>query len=279
MAVAFLDGARFWYNVAGETGTPVVLIMGFATRGNAWDTQIRGLQDHHQVLWFDHRGIGDSEQPKPVYGMRDMAQDVVGLMDEKQWSTAHIVGISMGGMVAQEFALQYGHRVRSISLLATTPGGSRGAAAVVPGVPKLAQCFFGSRRSRFRAFQRTLFPDAFIDSVDKAWFRTKFRRDFDGKPTLGALIAQGNACRGHDTVSRLHRLRGLPTLVVCPQQDAIIHASESRRLARLIPGAQLLSFADAGHGVNWQHEHAVNEALLGHFARADARYEIPSAVH
>jgi len=272
MALAYIDGTRFWYNVAGETGTPVILIMGFATRGNAWDVQIQGLQDGHQVMWYDHRGIGESDQPNPVFGMKDMARDVVGLMDERQWPAAHIVGISMGGMVAQEVALQYGHRVRSLSLLATTAGGKRGNVAVMPGVPKLARCFLGSSRSRIKAFKRTLFPDSFIATKDSQWFRSLLRRDFNGHPTIVDLLAQGNACRAHDTSSRLHRLRGLPTLVVCPGQDAIIHSSESRRLARLIPGARLMSFLDAGHGVNWQYADAINEALLKHFEAADARF-------
>lgn len=271
MATAYIDGSRFWYNVSGDKGTPVILIMGFATRGNAWDIQIKGLEHEHQVMWYDHRGIGESELPKPVFGMKDMARDVVGLMDDKQWGAAHIVGISMGGMVAQEMALQYGHRVRSLSLLATTAGGKRGNIAVVPGVPKLASCFLGSAQSRIRAFKRTLFPDSFIATKDDQWFRSLLRRDFNGHPSMVDLVAQGNACRAHDTADRLHRLRGLPTLVVCPEQDVIIHPSESRRLARLIPGAHLLKFSDAGHGVNWQHADALNAALLRHFDAADAR--------
>ena len=91
MALAYIDGTPFWYNVAGDTGTPVILIMGFATRGNAWDIQIKGLEGDHQVMWYDHRGIGESGQPNPVFSMKDMARDVVGLMDEKQWRAAHIV--------------------------------------------------------------------------------------------------------------------------------------------------------------------------------------------
>ena len=79
MALAYIDGTPFWYNVAGEQGTPVILIMGFATRGNAWDIQIKGLEGKHQVMWYDHRGIGESGQPNPVFTMKDMARDVVGL--------------------------------------------------------------------------------------------------------------------------------------------------------------------------------------------------------
>lgn len=272
MALAYIDGTPFWYNVSGESGTPVILIMGFATRGNAWDTQIKGLEGDHQVMWYDHRGIGESGQPNPVFGMKDMARDVVGLMDAKQWRAAHVVGISMGGMVAQELALEYGHRVRSLSLIATTAGGHRGNVAVIPGVPKLAKCFLGTPKSRIRAFKRTLFPDSFIATKDNDWFRSLLRRDFNGHPSLVDLVAQGNACRAHDTAKRLHRLRGLPTLVVCPEQDVVIHASESRRLARLIPGAHLMKFADAGHGVNWQYADILNEALLSHFEAADARF-------
>ena len=272
MAYALVDGKRFWYNIAGEGGPPVLLMMGFATRGNAWLEQIEEFKREHQVLWYDHRGIGESESPARVYSMADMADDVAGIMDAAGWSTAHIVGLSMGGMVAQEFAIRYGHRVRSLSLLATTPGGMRGNAACAVGLPRLAQCFVGQGRDRFEGFLKALFPDQFIESKDRQWFKSLLRKDFDGKADMATLIAMGNACRTHDTASRLSRLKGLPALIMTGEQDAIIHWSESRRLHKLIPGSELRSYPEAGHGFNWQVAEEMNRVLARHFVTADARY-------
>ena len=252
MAYARVDGTRFWYDTAGSSGPPVLLMMGLATRGNAWAAQIEGLHKDHQLLWYDHRGIGGSESPSNVYSIADMADDVAGIMDVVGWSTAHIVGLSMGGMVAQEFAIRYGHRVRSLSLIVTTPGGIRGNAACVVGLPRLAQCFVGSGRDRFKGFQKALFPDEFIESTDQSWFRSIVRKDFDGEAGMGTLMAQINASRAHNTSDRLRRLKGLPSLIVSGEQDTIIHSSESKRLHRLIPGSELRAYPEAGHGVNFQ---------------------------
>ncbi len=274
MAYARVDGTRFWYDIAGKGGPPVLLMMGFATRGNAWASQIEALKENHQVLWYDHRGIGGSDSPSRVYSMADMADDVAGIMDAAGWSTAHVVGLSMGGMVAQEFAIRYGHRARSLSLIATTSGGMRGNAVCAAGLPRLAQCFMGKGRDRFQGFQKALFPDEFIEATERAWFRSIVRKDFDGKAGMATLMAQGNACRAHDTAARLGRLRGLPSLIVCGEQDSIIHWSESRRLHELIPGSELRRYPDAGHGINFQLSGELNRVLIKHFETADARYTV-----
>ena len=88
------------------------------------------------------------------------------------------------------------------------------------------------------------------------------------------MIAQGNACRAHDTADRLVRLRGLPSLIVSGEQDTIIHASESRRLHKLIPGSELRAFPEAGHGINFQLADELNGLLARHFETADARYSV-----
>ena len=115
-----VDGREIHFGLRG-TGTPVLLVMGFMARGRAWRSQIEALSRHHQVLWFDHRGVGDSPGPAAC-SMKEFAEDGLALMDHLKWDRAHVIGISMGGMISQEIAVTAPHRVISLSLIVTHYG-------------------------------------------------------------------------------------------------------------------------------------------------------------
>lgn len=269
MPYASWDDVRLHYETTGE-GTPVLLMMGFVMRGTAWRFQIPELSARHQVCHFDNRGVGGTECRARPFSTRLMADDARRLMDHLGWERAHVVGVSMGGMVAQELTLTAPDRVRSLSLVATHAGGLRARLPRRRGVVQFWRAQRGKgERARGTAVAKLLFPDRFLADVDPQWLEDVLRDDFSHKPPAKYQLSQYAAIARHDTRRRLGAVRA-PTLVVKPEDDALIHPRESDRLHRLIPGSQLLSLPGAGHGVIRQCAADLNAALLGHFERVES---------
>ncbi len=262
-------GVSLAYGTRGDGGSPVLLIMGFSMPGRAWVHQVDDLARAHRVAWYDHRGAGATRAAAGPYTMDLLAADAARLLDHLGWERAHVIGVSMGGMVAQRLALDHRQRLLSLSLLATHPGGVRARLPRAAGVARFIGAQRGPTRKRVRALQRLLFPDAFLESCDRRWLGAVLKADF-GKPVaLRHRLSQLCAVSLHDTRASLHRLAGLPTLVVKPGLDVLVRPDQSDRLARLIPGARLECFAEAGHGLIRQCPERLNPMLLEHMAAAE----------
>jgi pimeloyl-ACP methyl ester carboxylesterase len=269
MPRADVAGLTLSYETAGDGGSPVVLIMGLGLPGAAWAPQRPALATRHRVLTFDNRGAGSSDKPFTLYSTPAMARDTIGLVDHLAWERAHVVGISLGGMVAQELALSYRDRVRSLTLIATHPGGGGAWLPSPRGLALLARINLGGRRGRLEALQRLLLTPEYRRSVDPAELTRRMRQHIGtGRSRRGALCQLAAVLR-HRTARRLPTLGDLPTLVLQPLRDIVIHPRHSVRLARAIPGAQLVAFPQAGHGLTLERPGAVNRLLLGHFRRAE----------
>ena len=262
-------GVRLAYDTDGERGSPVLLITGFGVPGRAWVHQVPALARVHRVAWYDHRGCGDTTAAAGPYTMDLLATDAGRLMDHLGWDSAHVVGVSMGGMVAQRMALDAGARLRSLTLIATHPGGIRARLPTAAGVARFIQANAGPRRGRLRALERLLFPDEFLARCDRRWLEAVLRADFGTPIPRRYRLSQLCAVALHDTRAELHRLAGLRTLVVKAEQDLLVRPNQSDHLARLIPGARLESFAGAGHGLIRQCHAELNALLLEHLAAAD----------
>lgn len=270
MQYADWNGVRLAYDTAGAEGSPVLLVMGYTMPGRAWIHQIPTLAKAHRVAWFDHRGVGETRAPAGAYTIAQLAEDSRRLLDHLGWDRAHVVGVSMGGMVAQELALAEPERLRSLTLIATHAGGGLARVPPLTGLACFVEANLGPRARRLRAVQRLLFPDEFLGTCDQAWLTEVMRADFGTPIPLRYRLSQLAAVLRHGTAPRLAGLGRIPTLVVKPSRDVLIRPQESDRLARLIPGARLLTFDDAGHGVIRQHHETLNRALLEHFAASDA---------
>jgi pimeloyl-ACP methyl ester carboxylesterase len=266
-----LPDARLFYETSGESGTPVLLIMGFGVPGHMWLNQIPTLATRHRVAWFDNVGAGGRTEGKrsKLPTMRDLGRHAVAVMDALGWDRAHVVGVSMGGMVAQELALGHTSRIRSLSLVVTHAGGLRNALPPARALALFLTGFLGPRARRARALERLIFPDDYLAGVDVAPLRRALSDHVVAAAPARDRMLQIAAVMTHRTARRLPALADTPTLVVKAAKDRLIRPRECHRLHTLIPNSRLLELPHAGHAVLHQCADELNDALLDHFARAD----------
>jgi pimeloyl-ACP methyl ester carboxylesterase len=259
-------GCRLTYEVQGD-GSPVLLIQGVGVHGAGWRPQVAALAPRYSCLSFDNRGMGMSQPVGGPITVEQMAEDARALLDAEGWSAAHVIGHSLGGLVALHLALTFRERVRSLALLCTFAGGRDAA----PPTPRMVwtglRTRIGTRRMRRRAFlELVLPPGATAGDELAAQLAPLFGHDLaDQPPVVGAQLS---ALRAYDATSRLGELAGLPTLVVSAAHDPIAPPQSGRKLAAGIPGACLVELAEASHGVPIHDADRVNAVLLEHLAAA-----------
>jgi 3-oxoadipate enol-lactonase len=246
------------YKLEGDGPETIVLINGLADDLETWAFQMGDfLGAGYRVLRFDNRGIGGSSKPAGPYSSRLLADDAKALVDSLGISDFHLMGVSMGGMIAQEYALAYGADLRTATFACTyaAPGPfcSRmfamwEAMAPVTGVP------FIMRDVTLWAFTVPFFTER---AADAAEFETAMR--YMDQPAH-AYLAQLAVIQEHDTTARLGRL-GVPALVLAGEQDILIPVALSRQLAGLVPGAEWAT-TKGGHACLWEHPAEFNQAFL-----------------
>ncbi len=254
------------YELAGQ-GPPVLLIQGVGVVGEGWRLQVDALKQRCQTLIFDNRGIGKSVPCAGPISIEAIAEDARALMEAAGWESAHVIGHSMGGVIAQQLALDCPQRVRSLSLLCTFARG-KDAARVTPWVLWMTlRTRIGTRRMRRRAFLEMLCPPEALQKADTDALAARFGgligRDLADQPPI--LMKQLMAMGRHDTYSRLGELRDIPTLVVSAEHDRIALPRYGQMLANAIRGARFELLRDASHGVFIHTPNRVNELLLQFF--------------
>jgi pimeloyl-ACP methyl ester carboxylesterase len=265
--VGVAANGRTWLSWRAEgAGEPLLLIMGLSGSSRPWFRLVPHLRRHCQVIVFDNRGTGDSDPVRGRLTMADMASDAVAVLDAAGHDRAHVMGVSMGGMVAQHVALDHSERVRSLILGCTTAGGPAGrpnwrlltATALRPVLgatrtfPLLVPALYG-RRTRREHPQRV-------------------REDLDVRvadaTSIQTIVAQMGAIVGHDTRARLHELTGLPVTVVHGIEDALVPVQRGRELAAAIPGAKLVMIPGCGHILATEAERELPAIVLRHLERS-----------
>ncbi len=247
----------------GAEGPPILLVMGLGMPGEMWAPLLPALSAGHALATFDHRGLGRHHDLPPASSMEELADDLELVLDRLGWRSAHLVGVSMGGMAVQELAIRRPHRVRSLALLATTAHGRRLALPTAE-----AAAAFALSRRREERLGRLLYPAAFR-LANAAEVEARTARLAGGFAPAATVRAHFRAVLGHDARNRLGTLR-VPTLVVKPALDALIRPRASDDLARRIPRARLVVLPDAGHGLVHQSAAALAELLARHVATAEA---------
>lgn len=261
-------GCRLHWDERGE-GPPVLLIQGTGVSGDAWAPQLEALTASHRCIWFDNRGMARSQPVGDPVTVAQMAEDALAVLDAAGVDSAHVVGHSLGGLVAQHVALAAPQRVRTLSLLCTF---SRGANATRLTLQMLwigLRAQIGTRRSRRHAFlEMVCAPEALAGDRDALAERLSaaFGRDLADQPPV--VMKQMRAMRAADATPRLGELAGIPTLVVNAVHDPIARPECGRALAAGIPGARYVELDGASHAVVVHEPERINALLLEHVGAA-----------
>jgi 3-oxoadipate enol-lactonase len=266
MPFAETGPVKLYYESHGR-GPAVLLVMGLGMTLGGWWRTVPVLARAFRVLTFDNRGIGRSDSPALPYSVAQMADDAIAVLDAAGEQRAHVYGISLGGMVAQELALRHPDRVRALVLGATTPGGSR---AVLAGVPALG--FFS--RAAVMAPEEALWaavPYTYAEATRRRHAQ-RIAQDIAHRvrfpPAPSAYGHQVAAAAMHSTFDRLGEIAA-PTLVVHGEQDAVVPPQHARLLADAIHGAELRLWPGAGHLYVTDEPHADRE--IARFLRRHTR--------
>ena len=260
------NGCRLAYKQAGS-GQPVVFIQGTGVHGAGWLPQVRKLCDRYHCVTFDNRGMGRSHCPENKLSVEQMADDALAVMDACGIEAAHVVGHSLGGLVAQQLALAARQRVRSLALLNSFARGADATRLTRDLLWLGIRSRIGPIRMRRQAFLEIVMPDHALIGADRDGMAARlallFGHDLGVHPPV--VMKQMAAMRNCDLRSRLPELGGLPTLVFGAALDRIARPDMVSALAAGIPGARLVEFPDAGHALPIQFEAEVNSLLAGHF--------------
>jgi pimeloyl-ACP methyl ester carboxylesterase len=258
-------GCSFAYNVRGE-GEPAVFIQGVGLHGDGWLPQTEFLSATFRCLTFDNRGMAQSQPAGASITVEQMASDTLAIMDAAGFGAAHVIGHSMGGVIAQQIALTYPQRVRSLSLLCTSARGADATRLSWRLLWPSMRSRMGSRRMRRLAFLEIVMPPEYLSTQEPDVLAERlspiFGHDLAESPPV--TIRQLNALMRFDARTRLAGLGGIPTLVLSATQDVIFPPRCGRRLAAGIPGARYLEVANSAHGVTIQRAGEVNNALSEH---------------
>lgn len=279
------------YELRGE-GEPLLLVMGLGRQLVAWpDAFVDGLVDRgFQVALFDNRDIGLSSKGntkppsiprmiagalsrrfvKPEYLLSDMADDAAGLLEALGIERAHIVGVSMGGMITQQLAIAHPDRVRSITSIMSTTGDRRVGRAKVSIGRRLAKLTKGGRDT-YVDRQAEVFRLISGSSYDEAETRAISVRELARDHTPDGTARQLAAILASPDRTPLLRTLNVPALVVHGLEDPLVTPSGGVATAKAIPGARFLAFADMGHNLPKHRIPEIVDAIVVNARRAGSR--------
>ena len=246
MPYAHVNGVNLHYDVHGR-GQPLLFVNGLGQPSIAWEPElIQAMTKTHQVITFDNRGTGLSDKPDEPYTMEMFASDAISLLDRLNIPRAHVFGVSMGGMIAQELGAHYPQRVASLTLGCTTPGGRNAVQAPPESLKALQGRADMTPEEAGRQAWNLSFSDEFIQS-----HRTQLEENL--KRALAHATPRFAYERHYQATMTLRVFKHLkdikiPTLVVTGRDDILIPSANSEIIAKEIPGAELKIFDNVGHG-------------------------------
>jgi 3-oxoadipate enol-lactonase len=246
------------YEISGKPDGQVVMMShSLSTCLDMWQPQLPALEDHCRVLRYDTRGHGGSDAPQGAYGLDELADDAIGLLDALDIERVLWVGISMGGMIGQAMALNHPERLQALVLCDTTAR-----------MPEQVQPVWQERIER----ARTQGMPALVEETLQRWFTPPYlaerppqvemiRKQILATPVNG-FIGCSEAIRRLDYLERLAGIK-LPTLVIVGENDPGTPVAESEAICKRIPGARLQVLPSAAHLCNIEQADAFNRALVG----------------
>jgi pimeloyl-ACP methyl ester carboxylesterase len=259
MPIARVNDIDIYFEIHGS-GPPLVLIMGLRRNAEWWYRQISELSKHFTIIAFDNRGAGRSDKPEIEYSIRLFADDTAELMNFLEMPKAHILGISMGGYIAQELAINHPDKVNGLILGCTSSGGRR------------AVIMSEERMEKFTA-NKGLTPEQILRKDMDLYFSNRFIREhpewiaeFVNISLLyyqpaDAFFRQLNACLNHDTVDRVSQISS-PTLIMTGDDDHLVPSENSLILKELMPEADLELLAGCRHCFFMEESEKFNRSVV-----------------
>jgi len=273
---AEVNGVKICYDIHGEE-EPVFLLHGYSDRKEHWRAQVGELSKHFKVIRMDNRGAGKSDRPDGEYTMEIFASDVVGLMDFLKIQRAHVIGHSMGGMIAQNLVILYPNRVNKMVLINTFAG------IKPPGEP--TDDFEKIQKDSAISNQKAMHKDplnAFINGAKSSYSRNfwKMMREdpkhkfhdiwsvedlVDEKikygPTLKDLFKQAHAIAMHNTYERLHEITS-DVLIIAAEKDKSCPVFANKKIHELIPNSQFIIIKKAAHQSILEKPREINKLII-----------------
>jgi 3-oxoadipate enol-lactonase len=253
-----VGGRELYYEVHGD-GEPLLCVMGLSADTLAWALQVPAWSAHFKTVIFDNRDVGQSGYATEPYSIADMASDALALADALELDSFHLLGLSMGGMIAQEVALAAPERVKTLTLAVTYASGGTYART-----RSLVWAADVSRRTR-----EEMVDDLMLQTMSEEFYENEAGVDYLRGMMLSnpnpqkpeGFARQLDAASKHDTRSRLGEV-SVPTHVIGAERDILVPVWKSEELAELIPGAKLTVLERAPHGVNVERAQEFNAAVL-----------------
>jgi pimeloyl-ACP methyl ester carboxylesterase len=257
MPIARIGGIEHYYQETG-TGEALLLINGVGGTSLDWEPMLPALTEHFRVIAYDNRGAGRSDVPPGPYTTRQLADDAAALLAHLDVPRAHVLGFSMGGMIAQELALSYPQLVDRLILYGTF---ARPRAAIYEPWTMYAE----QMAERLDSTSATvgwlpwLFSPAFFADPERIEAALAWQEPYP--QTLQGFVAQIEAVRTHDALDRVSNIAA-STLVLAGAEDILTPVYYARELAERIPGAELRILDRGGHCALWEYPEAALEAVL-----------------
>jgi pimeloyl-ACP methyl ester carboxylesterase len=256
--VAKSNGADIYYHERG-TGEPLVLIMGFGADGKVWEKHAAVYEKYFRCIILDNRGVGLSDQSPGPYSTALMAADTIAVMDHAGVSSARVIGISMGGAIAQELAINYPSRVLSLALVSTWARFNNYAKKVYENLKHVRRQ--ASAEYFTELLQLWIFAPPYYDE-----YVNELNTDAAGAhytQSTNGFEGQLDACINHDAVSRLSQIK-VPVLITVGTMDIFTPPAFSELIHRNIPQSSLSVYPTGGHVHHWEDLDRFNKETL-HF--------------
>jgi 3-oxoadipate enol-lactonase len=235
------QGVKIYWDEQGQ-GTPVLLIMGLGYPSQMWHRTRPQLAERYRTIALDNRGVGRSDVPPGPYPIPVMAADAAAVLDAAGVDSAHVYGVSMGGMIAQEFALQYPSRVRSLILGCTAAGGP----SAIRAEPEVTQFLMSRGQMTQEEAAEAAVPIIYDSGTPRARIDEDLAVRRDWLPRPEAYINQLMGIIAWEAYSRLDQIKA-PTLVIHGETDRLVPPGNGELIAARIPNAKLVKIPHAGH--------------------------------
>ncbi len=249
------QGVKIYWDEQGS-GEPLLLIMGLSYPSYMWHRTRPFLAQNFRTIAFDNRGIGQSDVPEGVYPIAQMASDAAAVLDAASVPSAHVFGVSMGGMIAQEFALQYPQRVRSLILGCTNAGGPH----VVNAAPEVLQILMRQGMTPEEA-KEAIIPFIYDAGTARARIDEDMAIRMKWYPTPQGYLGQLQGILAWEAYSRIAQIKS-PTLIIHGETDQLVPVANAQLIAERIPHAKLVLIPHASHVFDTDQPGVANRAIM-----------------